>query len=209
MAVAFFVGAFFAAAFPGAFLVEPPLAVLFLSAFAELDLAGLAFAGLDLAGLDLAAPDLAVLDLLGLDFAGLDFAGLDFAVFEVAEPLLAVVCFAGVVDLFAADVFAVDVLAGDVLTGAVLVAVLVVLFFAGADEAAVPAFDAPVPPVLFAADLLAEDFTELALPVVAFGPRVAPPRPRRSTLASFRTPCTKPNDRPPSSAILRMLSPAA
>ncbi len=41
-----------------------------------------------------------------------------------------------------------------------------------------------------------------------FAPRVAPPRPRKATPASFSTPCTKPYDRPASSAILRMLSPA-
>ncbi len=41
------------------------------------------------------------------------------------------------------------------------------------------------------------------------GPRVAPPRPRSGTPDSFSTPCTKPKERPASSAIFRILSPAA
>src|SRR5215212_8733965 len=99
---------------------------------------------------------------------------------------------------FFAVVFAAD-LAGAFFAGAFLAAD----FFAGALAALAVVFFAAVflvgPAALFFAALLDAAF---------LAPRVAPPRPRSSTPASFRTPCTNPKERPASSAIFRMLSPA-
>src|SRR5215212_7279390 len=126
--------------------------------------------------------------LAGAFFAADFFAG--------ALAALAVVFLAGA--FFAADFFAAD-LAGAFFAGAFLAAD----FFAGALAALAVVFFAAVflvgPAALFFAALLDAAF---------LAPRVAPPRPRSSTPASFRTPCTNPKERPASSAIFRMLSPA-
>jgi hypothetical protein len=124
-------------------------------------------------------------------FAGAFLAG-DF----LAAAL--VVFFAGA--FLAGDFFAAALVvffAGAFLAGDFFAAALAVVFFAGAFFAAVFLAEADV---VFLAALLAAAF---------FAPRVAPPRPRSSTPASFKTPCTNPKERPASSAIFRMLSPAA
>jgi hypothetical protein len=133
-------------------------------------------------------------------------AGAFFAAVFVAAVFV-VVCFAATLVAFlagavllaavflAAEVFVAEVafVVAFLADGALLVDLLV---FAGAAFVAVDFFDAA--------------FEGVAL-LVAFlaGPRVAPPRPRRGAPASFKTPCTKPYERPASSAIFRMLSPAA
>src|SRR5215217_765525 len=131
--------------------------------------------------------------LAGAFFAVVFFAG---AFFAGALAALAVVFLAGA--FLAADFFAAD-LAGAFFAGAFLAAD----FFAGALAALAVVFFAAVflvgPAALFFAALLDAAF---------LAPRVAPPRPRSSTPASFRTPCTNPKERPASSAIFRMLSPA-
>jgi hypothetical protein len=117
----------------------------------------------------------------------------------LAGAFLAVVFFAGAFlagDFFAAAL-AVVFFAGAFLAGDFFAAALAVVFFAGAFFAAVFLAEAAV---VFLAALLDAAF---------FAPRVAPPRPRSSTPASFKTPCTNPKERPASSAIFRMLSPAA
>jgi len=109
----------------------------------------------------------------------------------LAGAFFAAAFFAGAfAEVFFADVF----LAGAFFAGAL--AVFAEDFFAAAFAGAFLA-GAVVP---FLAELLDAAF---------LAPRVAPPRPRSSTPASFRTPCTNPKERPASSAILRMLSPAA
>lgn len=143
--------------------------------------------------------------------AGVFFAGACLAGALLATTFFAVLAFLVVVALagaFVAGDFVVVLLAGAFLAAAVRVAVLVgafvaavvaAAFFAGADWA-----------VVFLAALLvgaAVDFR--ADDAVFFTPRVAPPRPRKLAPDSFRTPCTKPYDRPESATILRMLSPAA
>src|SRR5215212_5017152 len=136
--------------------------------------------------------------LAGPFFAVVFFAGAFLAAdfFAGALAALAVVFLAGA--FFAADFFAAD-LAGAFFAGAFLAAD----FFAGALAALAVVFFAAVflvgPAALFFAALLDAAF---------LAPRVAPPRPRSSTPASFRTPCTNPKERPASSAIFRMLSPA-
>jgi hypothetical protein len=136
----------------------------------------------------------------------------------LAGAFLAVVFLAGAflaADFFAA-VLAVLFFAGAFLAADFFAAVLVVAFFAGAFFAAV--FFAAVLVVaffagaFFAAVFLAEAavvFLAVLLDAAFFAPRVAPPRPRSSTPDSFKTPCTNPKERPASSAIFRMLSPAA
>jgi uncharacterized membrane protein YedE/YeeE len=133
------------------------------------------------------------------------------AVVFFAGAFLAADFLAGALAALAGAFFAGAFLAADFLAGAL--AALAVVFFAGA---------------FFAADFLAGALVALAgaffagvflaaavvffaalLDAVFFTPRVAPPRPRNSTPASFKTPCTNPKERPASSAILRMLSPAA
>jgi hypothetical protein len=77
---------------------------------------------------------------------------------------------------------------------------------------AVDFFAADLAVVFFAAAFLVAPAVVLfaaLLDAVFLAPRVAPPRPRSSTPASFKTPCTNPKERPASSAIFRMLSPAA
>jgi hypothetical protein len=124
--------------------------------------------------------------LAGAFFAVVFFAGAFLAAdfFAGALAALAVVFLAGA--FFAADFFAAD-LAGAFFAGAFLAAD----FFAGALAALAVVFFAAVflvgPAALFFAALLDAAF---------LAPRVAPPRPRSSTPASFRTPCTNPrNDR--------------
>src|SRR6186997_326675 len=137
----------------------------------------------------------------------------------LAGAFLAVVFLAGVflaADFFAGALAALAVvfLAGAFLAADFFAADLVVVFLAGAFLAAdffagaLAAFAG----VFFAAAFLAEPAALLfaaLLDAVFLAPRVAPPRPRSSTPASFRTPCTNPKERPASSAIFRMLSPAA
>ena len=138
------------------------------------------FAAAFLAGAFLAA------DFLAGAFAAVFFAVVFFAVVFFAAAFLA--------GALAEDFFAVVFFAGAFFAGAL--AVFAEDFFAAAFAGAFLA--AAV--VLFLAELLDAAF---------LAPRVAPPRPRSSTPASFRTPCTNPKERPASSAILRMLSPAA
>jgi hypothetical protein len=126
-------------------------------------------------------------------FAVVFLAGVFFAA-ALAVVFFAVVFLAGV--FFAAAFLAVVFFAVVFLAGAFFAAALAVVFFAGAFFAAVFLAEA----VVFLAALLDAAF---------FAPRVAPPRPRSSTPASFKTPCTNPKERPASSAIFRMLSPAA
>ena len=130
------------------------------------------------------------------------------------------VAFLAVVFL-AADFFAgaLAALAGVFLAGAFLAAVFfaadfAVVFLAGAFFAAdfFAGALAALAGVFFAADFragLAALLFAALLDAVFLAPRVAPPRPRSSTPASFSTPCTNPKERPASSAIFRMLSPAA
>jgi hypothetical protein len=111
---------------------------------------------------------------------------------------------------------AVVFLAGAFLAGDFFAAALAVVFFAGAFLAG-DFFAAALAVVFFAGAFLAGEFLAEAavvffaalLDAAFFAPRVAPPRPRSSTPASFKTPCTNPKERPASSAIFRMLSPAA
>src|SRR5215217_4172945 len=107
---------------------------------------------------------------------------------------------------FAVVFFAGAFLAADFFAGAL--AALAAVFLAGAFLAA-DFFAAVLAVVFFAGAFLAADFFAALLDATFLAPRVAPPRPRRSTPASFRTPCTNPKERPASSAIFRMLSPAA
>jgi hypothetical protein len=125
--------------------------------------------------------------------AGAFFAGAFFAA-ALAGVFLAGAFFAGAFFVAAlAGVF----LAGAFFAGAFFAAALAGVFLAGA---------------FFTAVFLAEAaavFLTVLLDAAFFAPRVAPPRPRSSTPASFKTPCTNPKERPASSAIFRMLSPAA
>jgi hypothetical protein len=136
----------------------------------------------------------------------------------LAGAFLAVVFLAGAFlagDFFAAAL-AVVFFAGAFLAGDFFAAALAVVFFAGAFLAG-DFFAAALAVVFFAGAFLAGDFLAEAavvffaalLDAAFFAPRVAPPRPRSSTPASFKTPCTNPKERPASSAIFRMLSPAA
>jgi hypothetical protein len=131
---------------------------------------------------------LAVVFFAGAFLAADFLAGAFLAVVFFAGAFLAADFLAGALAALAVDFFAGAFLAADFLAGAL--AALAGAFFAAVFLAAV---------VFFAA----------LLDAVFFTPRVAPPRPRSSTPASFKTPCTNPKERPASSAILRMLSPAA
>src|SRR4051795_12581406 len=83
------------------------------------------------------------------------------------------------------------------------------VFLAGVFFAAVFLAGAFLAAVFLAGAFFAAVFLAGAFFAAAFlAPRGAPPRPRSATLDSASTPCTKPYDRPASSAILRMLSPA-
>jgi hypothetical protein len=133
------------------------------------------------------------------------------AVVFFAGAFLAADFLAGVLAALAVDFLAGAFLAADFLAG--VLAALAVDFFAGAFLAAdfFAGVLAAFAGAFFAADYFAGvvAFFAALLDAVFFTPRVAPPRPRNSTPASFKTPCTNPKERPASSAILRMLSPAA
>ena len=143
------------------------------------------------------------------------FAGAFLAVVFFAGAFLAADFFAGALDVLAALAvvfFAGAFLAADFFAGALdALAALAVVFFAGAFLAVV-FFAAALAGAFLAGAFLAAAVVVFfaALVDAAFlTPRVAPPRPRSSTPASFKTPCTNPKERPASSAIFRMLSPAA
>jgi hypothetical protein len=166
------------------------LAVAFLAVLVVLFFV-VAFVAADfLAGAFLVVVALALLALVAVDF----LAG---AFLVVLAFLAGEAFFADAVDLAEAFFAVVVFLAGEA-------------FFADAD--AVDLLEA------FFADALPADFLAvpdeaafLAVPDEAafLAPRVAPPRPRSPTPDSESTLCTKPYERPASSAILRMLSPLA
>jgi hypothetical protein len=140
------------------------------------------------------------------------FAGAFLAVAFFAGAFLAADFFAGALAALAALAvvfFAGAFLAADFFAGAL--AALAVVFFAGAFLAG-DFFAAAFAGAFLAGAFLAAAvvvFFAALVDAAFFTPRVAPPRPRSSTPASFKTPCTNPKERPASSAIFRMLSPAA
>jgi hypothetical protein len=136
-------------------------------------------------------------------------AGAFFAVVFFAGAFLAADFFAGALAALAVVFFAGAFFAADFLAGALVA--LAVVFFAGAFFA-VDFFAAALAGAFLAVAFLAAAvvvFFAALLDAAFLAPRVAPPRPRSSTPASFKTPCTNPKERPASSAIFRMLSPAA
>jgi hypothetical protein len=142
----------------------------------------------------LAGAFLAVVFLAGAFLAADFLAGAFLAVVFLAGAFLAGAFFAGALAALAVVFFAAVFLAG--------------AFFAGTLAVFAEDFFAAVFAGAFLAGAVVPLLAEL-LEAAFLAPRVAPPRPRSSTPASFRTPCTNPKERPASSAILRMLSPAA
>jgi hypothetical protein len=143
---------------------------------------------------------------------GVDLVTADLLV--LVAPPLAVLAAAAVeapVAVFLVAIFGVAGAFGPAdLAGAALAALLAVALLAlvALDLRAAPRLGAVVAGAWLAVVRRAALRPAAPAPAGCLAPRVAPPRPRSAVPASLRTPWTKPKERPASSAILRILSPA-
>jgi hypothetical protein len=144
---------------------------------------------------------------------GVDLVTADLLV--LVAPTLAVLAAAAVeapVAVFLAVFLVAGAFGAADLPGAALAALLAVALLAlvlvALDLRAAPLLGAVVAGAWLAVVRRAALRPAAPAPAGCLAPRVAPPRPRSAVPASLRTPWTKPKERPASSAILRILSPA-